>query len=106
MKRPKRKDFSAYCVNYWSKSEEDLVELSSIECGSYEDKMDVQEEKNTTVKKKASGQYRQVRYQKKEEVEWGNGKELEDLTDLLGVSSTFAFNPSAPEFVPQESIEK
>jgi len=103
-----RKEFGEYGGNYWSKSEADLVELSSIECGSYEDKMDVPEEKNPTIKKKSSGQYRQMRYQKRGEVEWGNGIESEDQNYLLEFPRTlrFKFNPSAPEFVPQESTEK
>jgi len=107
-KTGQKKDFGEYGGNYWSKSEADLVELSSIECGSYEDKMDVPEEKNPTKKKKASGQYRQMRYQKRGEVEWGNGIESEEKKYLLEFppALAFKFNPSAPEFVPQESTEK
>jgi len=103
-KSTKRKHFDDYGGNYWSKSEADLFDLSSIECGSYDDKMDVEEEENIPPKHKASGQFRKIRYQKKEEVEWGNGLEFEDLEAC--VPSTFAFNPSAPEFVPQLNAEK
>jgi len=107
VKSTKRKDFSDYGMNFWDNPElkVDLFDLSSIECGSYEDKVDAEEEENNTLKHKASGQFPDGRYQKTEDLEWGNSLDLEALDDLK-IPANFAFNPSAPEFIPKESIEK
>jgi len=93
----RKNNFNEYGGNYWEVPELGFCDLSSIECGSYADKVDICVGEDLDYKHK--GKQKQPKNTRK--LKWGNKRRKRN--DRPSTHPNFAFNPSALEYIPHEN---
>jgi len=99
--KPRRKnDFGKYGGNYWEVPQLGFCDLSSIECGSYADKVDICAGEDVDFKDKV----KKKQLKNARRLKWGNKRGKRN--DRLSTHPNFAFNPSALEYIPPEHTKQ